>query len=109
MKIKLTNQLKSISGEVLTETYSKNGVQTTDEVTVGVALKTALTTPIEGDTRKDKEQDFTIISKILTAKNHEIELNADEISRLKIKIYKMYDAWVSGCMDLILEGKQLPV
>lgn len=109
MRIKLDKQLKSMTGEVMTETYLKNGNQVTDEITVAVVLRAALTQPIDGDTRKDKELDFIIISKILTAEASQVELNSDEISRLKDKIYKMYDSWISGCMDLILEGKELPV
>ena len=109
MRIKLDKQLKLMTGEVMTETYLKNGNEVTEEVTVAVVLRAALTTPMEGDNRKDKEMDFTIISKILTAEANQVELNSDEISRLKDKIYKMYDSWISGCMDLILEGKELPV
>jgi hypothetical protein len=109
MKLNLETELRTMDGNPLYENVITDGITVKKNITVAVVLRAALTQTLQDDTRKDKEIDFTIMTKIITCKGNSIELESEDIIRLKTKIYKLYDAWVSGCMELILEGKKLPI
>lgn len=110
MKINLkTTKLISIKGETLQEQVvnEKGDVLSVKDIELKDLLTRALTHVTKEDERTTKEKDFEILLKIFNAKEDILDLESEQISRLKTKVSMIYDPWIMGQINLILEGKTI--
>jgi hypothetical protein len=105
-----TTKLISTSGEQLVEVFlDENKQEVKKEVQLKNLIILALRQPIEGEKEKSiKDKDFLILCKFL-GDSETIELESEDISRIKEKCSYMFDCFVSGQIGLILEGKPLKI
>lgn len=108
MQLNLKTKLISTEGKPLVEVIRN---ESNEEVVKEVQLKNviilALRQPLEGEKDKNiKDSDFLILCKFLGDKEI-VELESEEVARIKTKCSAIYDCFVAGQIGLILEGKKL--
>lgn len=110
MIIKLDTVLKNLDGTGMYENVTgKDGKVEKKDITLMVVLKHSLAQPLQGDDRAKKEKDFTLMIRIVTCKDKKgVDLSSEDITRLKEKVYELYDALVAGQVAYLLEGKEIP-
>jgi hypothetical protein len=112
MKVNLKTPLLSIKGEPMKEQEvdAQGNVTSTKEIEVKELLLRALTiTTKKDEERSNKEKYFALAVKVLQHKEDVIDLESDEVSRIKEKCAEVFDIWVMGQLFLILEGKTLEI
>jgi DNA mismatch repair ATPase MutS len=112
MKVNLKAPLLSIKGEPMKEQEldAKGNVISSKETEVKELLLRALTiTTKKDEERSTKEKYFALAVKILQHKEDVIDLESDEVARIKEKCAEVFDIWAMGQLFLILEGKPLEI
>jgi len=90
MKIKITDEIKQVDGTKPILNQENGNALTLKDVCIN-----ALLSPDKDDDAKKKFSDYETFKKLRDA-NKEVELSAEEISRIKKKIGNIYPALVLG-------------
>jgi len=93
----LNKVLKNFSGDALKDAKER-------DLTIVEACKNALLVADEKSTGQDKYTAYKIATKLDTAKNHTVELTAEEITKIKEAIGKYMFPMVVGLVWDALEG-----
>ena len=99
MKIKITDVIKQIDGIKPIENPENKKAMTLKDVCINALLASD-----QKDEAKQKFTDYETFKKLRDS-NKEVELSAEEISRIKMKIGNIYPALVLGQAWEKLEGK----